>query len=176
VTPPPSASATATRRRPVAATAPARSAAATAPARRPVAPDVSPALQVVDAQPRRRRVRRRRLVPALSMALVVGSLMAAVVGHAVLAQGQVRLTAAQTSLAAAQAGDRQATLKVARLEAPARIAGEASQGLHMEQSAQIAQLPYVPLDKPLPTPDVRPAPQGTAPATSSAAPASTTGT
>lgn len=102
--------------------------------------------------------------------------MAIVVGHAVLAQGQVRLTAAQDSLAAAQAADRQQTLEVAQLEAPARIVGEATGGLDMVQSAQTTQLPHVPLDKPLPTPHVSPAPQGTAPATGSAAPASAAGT
>lgn len=167
MTPPPAASATATRRRPAAATA----------APRPVAaPERRPPLQIVHDQPRRRRVRRRRLVPALSIALVVGSLMAAVVGHAVLAQGQLRLASARASLAAAQAGDRQETLTAAQLEAPARIVGEATQGLHMEQSAQTVQLPYVPLDKPLPTPDVSPAQQATAPASGSPAPASAAGT
>jgi hypothetical protein len=163
VTPPPAASATATRRRP-----------ATAPAPRPA--ERRPPLQVVDDQPRRRRVRRRRPARALSIALVVGTLMAIVVGHAVLAQGQVRLTAAQTSLAAAQSTDRQQTLKVAQLEAPARIVGEATGGLHMVQSQETTQLPHVPLDKPLPTPHVGPAPQVTAPATGSATPTSSAGT
>lgn len=172
---PAAAPATATRRRP-APTVPARATAATAPARRAEAPGTGRALQVVDERPRRRRARRRRLAPALSIALVVGSLMAAVVGHAVLAQGQVRLTAAQSALATAQSTDRQATLKVAQLEAPALIVGEATQGLHMVQSAQITQLPYVPLDKPLATPDVRPAAQGTSAATGSATPPPTAGT
>ncbi len=112
----------------------------------------------------------------LSIVLVVGTLLAIVVGHAVLAEGQVRLTASQAALTAAQATERQQTLSVARLETPSRIVGEATGSLAMVQSAQTIQLPHVPLDKPLATPRVGPAAQPTGPATAAGAHAATPGT
>lgn len=134
-----------------------RAAARPAPSRPAAAPARRPPLQVVDREPRR-RPRRRRVAPVLSLALVVGSLMAVVVGHALLDQGQVRLATAQGSLAAAQLADHQATLKVSEGETPQRIVGEAIGQLHMVRPSQTVQLPYVPLDKPLPTPSVAQAP------------------
>jgi hypothetical protein len=107
------------------------------------------------------------VVPILSTALVVGSLLAVVIGHAMLAEGQVRLSAVQSSLSAAQAANRQETLAVAELETPARIVGEAKEQLHMVQPSHVDQLPYVPLSTPRPTPTVSPAPTAATAAASS---------
>ncbi len=121
------------------------------PRRRP-APDRRPALEVV--QQRRRRVRRRRLAPILSAAMVSASLFMVVIAHAELAQGQVRLSAIEQSLTAAQTAHRQDTLTVANLENPARVLQVAEQTLHMTPPVGQQQVPNVPLDKPLGAPKV----------------------
>jgi len=134
---------------------------ATAPARRPrpaEAPPRRPPLRVVGDEPQRGHARRRRAALLLSAALVVGSLLSVVVGHAVLAEGQVRLTAAEAAVATAQATEHQETLTLATLESPSRIVAEAKVQLHMVPAGQIVQLPHVPLATPLPTPTVAPAP------------------
>lgn len=126
------------------------------------APPTRPPLRVVEHEPRRQarpgHSRRRRVGPILSIVLVVGSLLAAVVGHAVLAEGQIRLSAVQSAVAAAQTVNRQETLSVAELETPSRIFQEAKQELGMVSPGQVDQLPTVPLGTPLPTPTVSPAP------------------
>lgn len=138
---------------PVSATAraTARSRPAEAPAHRPL-------LEVVRDDPRHRPGRRRGAAAILSAGLVVGSLLLVVAGHAVLAEGQVRLSAEQSAVAAAQQEYGQEVLSLATLESPSRIVGEAKQDLHMVAAGQIVQLPHVPLGTPLPTPTVSSAP------------------
>ncbi len=117
------------------------------PARRPVSPVDAPRsgearrLRVVPPGPRRRR----RIPEALGVLLLVGSLLAVVVGHAMLTSGSVRLSAEQARLAAAQATHRQEIVQVARLETPSRIVEQAEQQLHMVSPAQIDQVPHVSL-------------------------------
>jgi len=134
-----------------------------------------PPLRVVEHEPRRHgrpgHSRRRRVAPILSIVLVVGSLLTAVVGHAMLAEGQIRLSSVQSAVSAAETVNRQETLSVAELETPSRIVGEAKQQLGMVSPGQVDQLPTVPLGTPLPTPTVGPAPAGvsTGPVPSSSA-------
>lgn len=139
--------------------------------RAPLGAPARPPLKVVGAGPRRRRSR-RRLAPLVSLALLVASLLSVVVGHALLAQGQVRLSAAQAALRAAQAEHRQEALAVAQLETPSRIAREASGTLQMVAPGQVHQLPHVPLNVPLGAPKV----SGTAPASPSSSPPTSTPT
>ncbi len=106
---------------------------------------------------------------AAAVCLVVGALLAVVVGQAVLANGQVRLSGLEHQLALEQAAHRQSELSVAQLETPSRIVAAAANQLHMARS-DVTELPYVPLTVPLPPPKVTPAP---AP---SPAPATTSGT
>ncbi len=113
----------------------------------------------------------------VAVCLVVGSLLAAVVGQAVLANGQVRLSTLQHQLSLEQAAHRQSELSVATLETPARIVAAATNQLQMVHS-DVSELPYVPLTVPLPTPKVTPAPAPAPPPPPVANPASsgTTGT
>jgi hypothetical protein len=104
------------------------------------------------------RRRRRRTAESISAVLVLGSLLAVVVGHAALAQGQLRLSGAQASLSTEQTRHRQEMLSVAQLETPARIAAEAQQQFHMVRPAKVNQLPTVPLSVALPAPHVTAAP------------------
>ena len=110
---------------------------------------------------------RRRTAEVISGVLVVGSLLTVVIGHAALAQGQLRLSGAQASLSAEQIRHRQEMLTVAQLETPARIAAEAQQRFHMVRPSQISQLPAVPLSAPLPAPHVTPAQPSSAAGSSS---------
>ena len=102
----------------------------------------------------------------LALSILVVSLLTVVIGHAMLAQGQVRLSAAQRALNAAQAEHRQAVLRVAGLETPGRIARVATGTLAMVSPGQVHQLPYVPLDVPLRPPTL----SGTASTTPSTQP------
>jgi hypothetical protein len=106
--------------------------------------------------------------------MVVAALLAVVVGQALLANGQVRLSALQHELALEQSAHRQSELTVAELETPSRIVAAALGQLHMVRPANVVELPYVSLSAPVPTPKVTPAP-APAPATT-AAPATTTTT
>jgi type II secretory pathway pseudopilin PulG len=99
--------------------------------------------------------------------MVVAALLAVVIGQALLANGQVRLSALQHQLTLEQSAHRQAELAVSQLETPARIVAAASGQLQMVRPASIVELPYVSLSAPLPTPKVTPAPAPT-PTTSSA--------
>lgn len=99
-----------------------------------------------------------------SVSLVVASLLAVVVAQAFLANGQVRLSALKHELSLEQSSHRQAELSVSSLETPPRIVSSAtSQG--MVHPASVAELPYVSLSVPLPTPHVTPAPAATATST-----------
>ncbi len=86
-------------------------------------PTRGPSLRVVP--PRRSRARRNRLYSVAAVVMVVCSLLLVVVGQAVLASGQVRLTEVEQKLSVEQGLHRQAELKVAGLETPSRIIGTA---------------------------------------------------
>jgi cell division protein FtsL len=113
-----------------------------------------------------------RLFTVLAVILVVGSLIAVVVGQAMLANGQVRLASLQHQLSLEQSTHRQAELSVSELETPSRIVATATGQLHMVRPAQVIELPYVSLSSPLSTPKVTPAP-AVAPSTSPTSSAST---
>lgn len=99
---------------------------------------------------RRRRAPRMWLAPAVAGALVAGSLLAVVVGHAELAQGQVRLASINASVTAAQTAHHKEALSVANLENPSRIVSAAENELHMVPASQVQQVPHVSLSAPLP--------------------------
>lgn len=124
----------------------------------PAHKDAKPDLRVVPSRKRSRRspqhkTHRRHGPEVLSIALIAASLMCVVIGHALLAEGQMRLASVQSHLAQAQLTYRQDELKVARLETPARIAAGAI-AQHMVHPGQIQQLPYVSLNSPLPPPSL----------------------
>ena len=155
--------ATATARR-----APTRS----APRGYPSAPR-RPPLQVFEPTPRRRlgpRVRPSTIW--LSGLLVVSSLLAVVVGDALLTEGQVRLTDVQAQVASAVAAEKSLQVAVAGKAAPPVVVGQAEAG-GLVAPTQVVYLPQVPLDVPLPVPQTTPAP---APSTAGAvhAPSSAT--
>ena len=108
----------------------------------------------------------------ISVVVVIGSLLAVVLGHAMEAQTQVRLSADQAALSAEQTTHREDVLALAQLETPSRIAAEAQSQLHMVTPSQVVQVPSVSLTTPLPTPKVAPAPSGTT--TAPTAPTATT--
>src|SRR6185437_12724098 len=99
-----------------------------------------------------------RLLTAAAVAVVVGALLAVVVGQALLANGQVRLSSLQHALALEQSAHREGELAVAGLETPARIVAAATGQLQMVHPDNVVELPYVSLDTPLPTPKVTAAP------------------
>jgi hypothetical protein len=88
------------------------------------------------------------LLRAVSAALVVGSLLAVVVGHSILAQSQVRLTSAQNQVLSEQAIHRQLLATVAAAENPAQIIAEAKK-LNLVTPSSVTQLPAVPLTTPI---------------------------
>jgi hypothetical protein len=128
------------------------------------------------ATPRRqaplRRLFKGRALTALSIVLVVGSLLTVVVGQAMLANGQVRMAAVEHALTLEQSAHRQIELSDSALETPARIVSAATGGLHMVHSAVI-ELPYVSLTTPLATPTVTPPPAATPPASDTTSPSTT---
>ena len=66
------------------------------------------------------------MIEIVALALVVGSLLAVVIGQAVLANDQVQISALQHELSLEQSTHRQAELQVANLETPRRIVGDAT--------------------------------------------------
>jgi hypothetical protein len=87
--------------------------------------------------------------------LVVGSLLAVVVGDAMITEGQVRLSATQRQLAAAVAVQKAAQVAVAEKSAPPVVVSQArAQGL--VTPPVVVYLPQVPLDVPLPAPQTAP--------------------
>jgi hypothetical protein len=106
----------------------------------------------------------------LSVAMVVGSLLVVVVGHAVLANGQVRMAGIEHKLTLEQSVHHQIELQVAQGQTPSRIVSAALGQAHMVHPASVITLPYVSLTTPLPTPTVTPipAPATTTPTTSTA--------
>jgi hypothetical protein len=115
-----------------------------------------PTLRVVSAR-RTGTARYRRLFTAVAASMVVLSLLAVVLGQAMLANGQVRLTAVEQKLAAAQGLHRQKELQVAGLETPSRVISVALSSLHLVHPDGVEQLPYVPLTTPIATPTITPA-------------------
>lgn len=71
-----------------------------------------------------------------------------VVAHSMLAEGQVRLSAAQDQVSAEQAVHRQLLASVAKAENPAQIIAEA-QHLNLVTPSSVTQLPAVPLNTPI---------------------------
>ncbi len=150
-------------------------------ARRAAAPQSRPStrrapLRVV--QPARRRAatrgRHSRVQIWLAAGLVVGSLLAVVVGDAMVAQGQVRLAGIQTAIATEQATQKSMQTEVAQLAAPDRVVAQGI-ALGLTAPAQVVNLPEVPLDVPLPVPQTATAPaSSTKPATTPATAPSTT--
>jgi cell division protein FtsL len=133
-----------------------------AAARRSVKPTRAP------APPKRRRARLRvvqrsrsfaagRIPEIVAISILVVSLFAIVIGHTMLAQGQLRLGSLNDQLSKEQSIHSATVLQVAALETSARISSEAG-SLHLVQPTQILQLPSVPLDKALPTLKISPAP------------------
>ena len=98
-----------------------------------------------------------------------------VIGQAVLANDQVQMSALQHELSLEQSTHRQAELQVANLETPRRIVGDATKA-GMVHPAQVIELPYVPLNTPIATPNVTAAPAPTTTTTSTTPPATTTST
>jgi hypothetical protein len=140
--------------------------AGTATARRaPVRPHPRPApsaprrppLRLFEPAPRRRPGTRavRRSTMWLSGLLIVGSLLAVVVGDAFVTQGQVRLSTTQRALVAAEGVQKTLQVAVAGKAAPPVVVSQAkSQGL--VAATQVVYLPQVPLDVPLPPPQIVP--------------------
>ena len=135
-----------------------------------------PALRVFEPLPRRtsRRHLSRRGHLWLATVLVVGSLLAVVVGDTMVAQGQVRLADLQSKIASQQAIQKAAQTEVAQLAAPERVVAQGIL-LGLTAPAQVVDLPQVPLNVPLPVPDTTPLPSAhtastTTHAASSAAP------
>ncbi len=87
----------------------------------------------------------------VSGTLVVGSLLAVVVGDAMVTQGQVRLSGLQSQVAAAQVAQKAAQVAVAQLAAPDRVVAQGIR-LGLSAPAQVVDLPQVPLDVPLRAP------------------------
>ncbi len=114
-----------------------------------------PPLEVVG--PRGRRIRRRRVAPVLSAAVVSCSLLLVVIGHAELAQGQVRLARVQAAITSAHLVHQHEVLALASLENPSRVMQVAEVTLHMVAPGQVQQLAHVPLGVALPAPKLLPA-------------------
>lgn len=147
---------------PSGATAAARRSAARAQPR-PAAPR-RPPLRLFEPTPRRKPGTRRLHRPAmwLSALLVLGSLLAVVVGDTLMAEGQVRLTTTEHALAAAVTIEKAAQVAVAEKAAPPVVVSQArTQGL--VTPAQVVYLPQVPLDVPLPVPQITPGPGSATP-------------
>jgi hypothetical protein len=93
----------------------------------------------------------------LSGILIVGSLLAVVVGDALTTQGQVSLSKTERQVASAVALQKQLQIDVAQKAAPPVVVQQAMrQGLVAPTS--VVYLPRVPLNVPLPMPKTTPAP------------------
>lgn len=117
----------------------------------------------LEVVPRSRRIRRRRLAPLLSAGVVSFSLLLVVLGHAELAQGQVRLANVQAEITSARLAHQREVVGIANLENPTRILKVAENSLHMAPPSQVHQLAHVPLQDALPAAHVAPS-TGTSPA------------
>jgi hypothetical protein len=116
-----------------------------------------PHLRLFEPAPRRRTGPRtvRRSAMWASGLLIVGSLLAVVIGDAQVAQGQVRLSAMQQELASAVATQKALQSDVAWKAAPPLVVSQAeSEGL--VAATQVVYLPEVSLRVPLPVPHLVP--------------------
>jgi len=140
---------------------------ATATARRagarpaPSAPRRAP-LRLFEPAPRRKHGARiiRRPTMVASGVLIVGSLLAVVVGDAMVTVGQVRLSATQRQVAAAVAVQKALQVDVAQKAAPPVVV-TAAKGQGLVVPNQVVYLPQVPLNVPLPVPKTIPASSST---------------
>jgi hypothetical protein len=87
----------------------------------------------------------------LSGLLIVGSLLAVVVGDALVTQGQVRLATTQRALASAQATQKSLQNGVAAKAAPPVVVSHAK-GQGLVAASQVVNVGQVPLNVPLPPP------------------------
>ncbi len=131
-----------------------------------------PPLRIVPAR-KGKPTPRGKVVELAALALVICSFLAVVIGQAVLANNQVQLSALQQQLNLEQSNHRQAELRVAKLETPQRVVTDAMRG-GLVHPAQVTELPYVPLNVAVATPNVTPAPAPTT--TTTTVPAATTTT
>jgi hypothetical protein len=174
--PPPAATATATTGRHAAGAAPRRGGRGTeAPSTRRAPLRVVPTRTRRGIRGGRTAAGRGRLLTIVSVSMVVAALLAVVVGQALLANGQVKLSALQQELTTEQSFHSQAELSVAQLETPPRIVAAAMRAGLVAQPNRI-ELPYVSLSVPLPTPKVTPAPAPAPPTTASAGAGAPSGT
>jgi len=118
-------------------------------------PSRRPPLHVVPS--RRRDGVRSRIVRYLPAIMVVLALLVVVAGQAILADGQVRMTGLEQQLQAVQARHSAQEERVFKLETPSRIVSDATANGKMTRPSHVTQLPYVPLNTPLATPNVTPA-------------------
>jgi hypothetical protein len=130
-------------------------------------PSKRPPLQVV---PSRRPDRvRSRVVKYLPAIMVVVALLVVVAGQAMLANGQVRMAGLDQQLQAAKASHSEQVERVSKLETPSRIVTDATASGNMIRPSHVTQLPYVPLNTPLATPNVTAAPGSSATTTTTPA-------
>jgi hypothetical protein len=114
-------------------------------------------------RPKRRPRRRHRGAPLLAAGLVSTSLFAVIVGHAELAQEQVKLAAVESAVTAAQVVHRHEVVSVANLQNPTRILRDAEAALHMVTPGKVEQVPHVTLGVALATPKVSPSTSASVP-------------
>ena len=88
--------------------------------------------------------------------MVVTALLVVVVGQAMLASGQVRMSRLDQQVLIAQAAHRQQEVDLSLRETPARML-QSAKGL--VAPTHVTQVPSVSLHTPLPTPSVTPASQ-----------------
>jgi len=130
-------------------------------------PSRRPPLHVVPS--RRRAGVRSRIVRYLPAIMVVLALLVVVAGQAILADGQVRMAGLDQQLQAVQARHSAQVERVSNLETPSRIVRDATANGKMTHPSHVTQLPYVPLNIPLATPNVTPAPGSAATTTTTSA-------
>jgi hypothetical protein len=147
------------------------------PAPRPASTPSRPPLQVFEPAPRPKPTRRSVRRPTVWVAglLVVGSLLAVVVGDAMISQGQVRLTATQGEIAAATTAQKALQVEVASIAAPPVVVSQA-ESAGLVAPTQVVYLPRVPLNVPLPVPQLTAQPPTSSAPPPTAATASTTAT
>lgn len=148
-------------------------------------PDASgsrrPPLRLFEPGKRKERGRRpgqtthspRRSTMWLSGVIVVGSLLAVVLGDSLVSEGQVRLAAVQQQLQSATRIEKNYQVDVAKKSAPDLLVTEAEAQGGLIAPPNVGYLPYVPLDVPLPVPQTAPLP-GQAPPAGTSATASNT--
>ena len=117
-----------------------------------------PPLRLFEPAPRRKSSRRgiRRSTLWISCLLVAGSLLAVVVGDAMITQNQVRLSSNESQIATATAAQKSLQVAVAQKAAPPVVVSQAK-GAGLVVPSQVVYLPRVPLNVPLPVPQTTPA-------------------